>query len=178
LNDEVMQLDLKKNNDGITLMELVISMAITAIVLSMLILIINTAAGSFKRTNENVNLQLEAQITVNQLSTILMEASGISTGSAAAPDVKYLLSGSPYCYAVYFIKDENKLYLISAGLTDDADRVTRTETIASEAQYLLAEYVKSFDISLEGKTAKLKIEFELGDQTLTATKNVKLRNMK
>ena len=171
---------LKKNNDGITLMELVISMAITAIVFSMLILIINTAAGSFKRTNENVNLQLEAQITVNQLSTILMEASKVTPGSAVEPDVKYLLSGSPNCYAIYFIKGENRLYLISAGSIEEADGINPVLNEDTENQYLMAEYVKSFTITMDGTTptAKLTMEFELGDQTFTTSKNINLRNMK
>lgn len=168
-----------KNNDGVTLIELIISMAITAIVLVMIVLFINTAANSFKHTNEDVNLQLEAQMAVNQLSTILMEAGSITpSAGAVAPDVKYLLEGPSQCYAVYYKADRDRLYLISAGTTAEADVVDPAATQDTENQYLMAEYVSGFTINTTGNTAKISLEFTLGDSTYRTDRNVSLRNAK
>ena len=174
---------LHKNNDSITLVELIISMAITAIVLSMIALIISTAAKSFKSTNEDVNLQMEAQVTINQLSTILMEASEITTGSAILPDKKYLIKGSvdSTCYAVYLKTDTNRLYLIPAdGINgeDIADSIDPTETTETEYLYLMAEYVTDINIETNKKSPRIVIDFKLGDSTYTASKKVTLRNAK
>lgn len=170
-------MDLRRNNDGITLIELVISLAITAIVLTMLIVIINTAANSYKRTNEDVNLQLEAQMAINQLNTIIMEASNITKISEADP-LKYRIECSTDDYVIYYKEDGEKLYLISQSQSEDYDTLDPSGDRDTEYLYLLAEYVKSFQLDMTGKTAKITMEFELGDQTFKTSKNVSLRNKK
>jgi prepilin-type N-terminal cleavage/methylation domain-containing protein len=170
-------LRLHKNNDGMTLIELIVSIAITAIVLSMIVLIINVAANSFRRTNENVNLQLEAQITINQLSALAMEASSIASSTKlSTPDIRYLLKGSSDSdsYAVTFIKAKNRLYLVQKDEAEQADDVTPED---DEYEYLLAEHVDQFDIAFEDtKTAYISITFKLGDEEYQISKKVKLRN--
>jgi len=172
-------LRLDKNNEGMTLIELVISMAITAIVLSMIIFIISVAANSFRRTNENVNLQLEAQRTINQLSALAMETSDINKSDKLAdPDVRYLLKGTTgsYSYAITFIKAKNKLYLVQKDTVEEANVVNPLD---NENEYLLAEYVDKFEIAFEDKkTANISITFKLGDEEYPISKKVKLRNAK
>jgi type II secretory pathway pseudopilin PulG len=174
-------LRLPRNNDGITLIELIISMAITAIVLSMIVLLINTATHSFRRTNENVNLQLEAQVTMNQLSTLVMEAGSIedSTTGTETGDIKYLLVNSSDCYAVFFRESEKKLYLIQKDTKVLADEVNPTINDEAQNTYLLAEYVSDIEIdhSKDG-IAVIKIVFQLGEEPpYTANKKVMLRNL-
>lgn len=168
---------LMKNNEGITLIELIISMAITAIVLVMIVIFINSAANSFQHTNEDVNLQLEAQIAINQLSAILMEASDITNPAIdVSPDVKYLMDGPIQCYAIYYIADKKRLYLIPAASTTVADTINPVASADTENQYLMAEYISGFMIEDNGKTAKISIDFSLGGSTYQTSKNVSLRN--
>jgi prepilin-type N-terminal cleavage/methylation domain-containing protein len=170
-------LRLDKNNEGMTLIELIISMAITAIVLTMIILIISVAANGFRRTNENVNLQLEAQITINQLSALAMETNEIKESDKLTnPDVRYLLKGTTYSYAITFIKAKNKLYLVQKDTLEEVDAVNPLD---NENEYLLAEYVDKFEIAFEDKkTANISIIFKLGDEEYPISKKVKLRNVK
>ena len=175
-------LGLHKNNDGMSLIELIISMAITAIVLSMLMLLISTAANSFRRTNENVNLQLEAQVAINQISNLAMEASKIELSTnATAPDVKYLLKAfdDSNSYAIYYIAAKKKLYLIQSTPVLDADLVNPIATIDEEYSFLMAEYVDSISIDTTSvKTAVIKLDFALGNTQYAISKKVKLRNAK
>lgn len=186
---------LHKNNSGITLVELIISIAIAAIVLSMVALMINSAANSFKRTNEDVDIQMESQIAMNQLSTYIMEATAKvkEDGSieepaieevndvteVTAPDVMYKLryssAGSVTYIFLYFISDKNRLYLI----TDNPASINKEFILGKEDEYLMTEHVTGFTIdNSKTKSAKITINFGLGKQTYTAEKNIKLRNAK
>jgi hypothetical protein len=164
-------------------MELVISMAITAIVLSMIIMIINTATHGFKNTNEDVNLQMEAQIAMNQLSSLLMEASEKidPVRILTAPDAKYIFKcRTDEYYSIIFKQDKNRLYLVQKSTAGEADNVDPFASTDLENQYLLAKYVSSFaiDLSTGGKSAQISIDFKLGDENYTVSKKVRLRNVK
>jgi hypothetical protein len=154
-------------------------MAITAIVIAMIAVIISVASKSFKHTNEEVNLQMEAQTAINQLSTILMEASEITTGTAAAPDKKYLIKASDgsNAYAIYLIKAQQRLYLIPAEDEDtDVDAINPIESADTQYQYLFAEYVDDIGIETDTNSPRVVIDFVLGDSTYTVNKKVALRN--
>lgn len=174
-------MQLRKNNKGMTLIELVISMAIMAIVFSMIALLINTATQSFKRTNQKVNLQLEAQVSMNQISNLVMETTMYESDSPEG-NTRYLLqTASNEYYAVYFAKAVKKIFLIQS---DNIDGVNGAKTInpmaskETQNQYLLAEYVESIDItvSADKKTVVIKIVFKIEKEEYTASKKVTLRN--
>ncbi|MHB8131024.1 MAG: prepilin-type N-terminal cleavage/methylation domain-containing protein [Mobilitalea sp.] len=183
---------IRKNNEGMTLIELIISMAITAIVLSMIVMMISVASRSFTRTNENVNLQMEAQVAVNQISKLVMETYRIddtSTTNITPPlDVKYRLFNSADLavipkYAIVFIHDKKRLYLIESTLTSpvvNADDINPIATVEAEYTYLMAEYVESLaiTISTNSKTATIELKLALGDTEYSVSKRVKLRNVK
>jgi type II secretory pathway component PulJ len=172
---------LYKDNSGISLVELIITIAIAAIVLSMIAIMINSAANSFRNTNEDVDLQMEAQITMNQLSTCIMEAKSVSVSASGVttPDLKYIIDDITTYQVVYYLADKERLYLISADTLPDAEAVNRSEVLAGEDQYLMAEYVTGISIdNSDVKTADTVIIFGLGDQTYTTEKKIKLRNAK
>jgi hypothetical protein len=138
------------------LIELIISIAIAAIILSMVALMINTAAKSFKHTNEDVNLQMEAQITINQLNSYIMEATDVAKyedgASVTSPNIKYKLTyideGVTTYNVVYFIADQKRLYLIPVrppinpdDPPNNPDDVDLLYVQTGENQYLMAEYV-------------------------------------
>lgn len=169
---------LVKNNDGITMVELIITLGITAIVLTMIAIVISTAAKSFRHTNNNTLLQKEAQITLNQLGTILMEAEFITNGTAVSTDTKYLIQGTEdnKYYAIYLKADKNRLYLIPAEDITVADSINPTEDEDTEYQYLLAEYVDSLSIETETNSTNIVIKFVLGASSYTEQKRITMRN--
>lgn len=170
----MIRLRLRINNKGMSLVELIISMAITAIILSMIIMLISGASHSFRRTNDKVNLQMESQIAINQLSTIVMGAKGISAITAPLPaDKQYIIQGitGKDSYGVFYRDSDHKLFLIQKPTVASSDFAT-----ISEEDNLLAEYVSVFNIAITSKTASIDISFELGEDSYLVSRKVKIRN--
>lgn len=174
-------MDLRENNKGMSLIELIISLAISAIIISIIIMIISTASNSFRRTNNKVNLQVEAQKTLNQLSNLAMEASSITEATTnPAPsleDDKFIISSSPKSYAVLFIKNEKRIFLITGNSPSEVENVYFHNTEEFVAKYLMSEYVK--DITIEGlgtNKVTFNLIFELDNDTYEISNQVKLRN--
>ncbi len=166
------------NQKGMTLLELIISMAISLIVVMMIISFISGALRVFKKTNNEVNLQMEAQTSINQLANILMEAKGITQSST---DTRYLIDNvDELGYAdsvLIFDSTQNKLYYKENVTKDDYESVTPIPE-----EQLLAEYVDEFKISSVGTdgivtiTMKLAIGEGAEQETYEIAKRVKLRN--
>jgi hypothetical protein len=155
-------------------------MAISGIVLSMIIIIISNASHGFRRTNDEVNLQLEAQTATNQLTNLIMEASQIDPSSnllSSPLDKKYVVTyNASKNYAILFVKDKNSLFLIDT--TGNADAVPYSEEIFKK-QYLMAEFVEDFTISgYSTNKVTIDISFALGEDTYSVSKSIKLRNAK
>lgn len=171
---------LHKNDNGMTLIELIISLAISAIILTMIIMIISSASKSFRRTGNEVNLQKEAQVTINQLTNLLMEANDINISSNLLPtsdDKKYLITYLAENYAVLFIKKEQKLYLIKDEPMLPADDVIYTDSDDFTARYLMAEFVKDFEIKdYDTKKVTVAITFEIDDKEYSTSRKIVLRN--
>ena len=77
-------MDISKDNRGTSLIELVIALMISSIIILMIIFFLNTAFKGFWRTNDDVNLQMEAQTIINQLSTLIMESEYMENEDAEA----------------------------------------------------------------------------------------------
>lgn len=139
---------IKVNNKGMSLLELIISMAVSAIVVLMIITFISGALRIFQTTNNDVNLQMEAQTALNQLTKIIMEAGSIpaSVNMPEGNEIRYRICNEDAIgsdYAIIYKKDVKKLYLVSI-----EDTVTIDSNISyTDEDNLLAEYVADFSIS-------------------------------
>ena len=70
-----------KKNRGFSLIELVVSIAILAIVGMVLVGFMSVASKTFRSINSDVNLQYESQLTVNQLKDLIVDSNrGIAYG--------------------------------------------------------------------------------------------------
>ncbi len=167
-----MRKDLK--NSGMTLLELILAMAISVIVVMMIIAFISGALRVFRKTNNEVNLQMEAQTTMNQLTGLLMEASRI-TGPVTDPDEDryHIENSSEYGLAVIWDKENGRLYLVELGSGDDYETVAFTEQ-----ENLLAEYVSRFSMpQKDGALYGIELELQIDERDMYELNNkVELRN--
>jgi prepilin-type N-terminal cleavage/methylation domain-containing protein len=169
------------NNKGMSLLELVIAMAISAIVIMMIVSFISAAFRVFRKTNDEVNLQMEAQTTINQLTNILMEAKKVEKSNKISTTMNwYLIDNIDLAgyndYAIIFDHNDNvhKLYLVELNPGDTYDAVAYTDQ-----QNLLTEYVDEFTITpVDGKDniQSIYLKLTLGNEDYELTKQVKLRN--
>lgn len=170
---------LSRDNRGVTLIELLIAMMIAAIVLSMILLFIKGVSKSFQKTSDEVNLQMEAQTTMNLISNILMEAQDIEVSPVSAvPDpvtgeVRYTLScGSNEYYTIIFNTTEGKLYLIKTSSPEEG----RTATYSLQ-DHFLADHIENLLITRNAnKTATIELYLALGRDKYNVKKTILMRN--
>ena len=82
---------LKINNKGITLVELLIAMVIGAIVISAVIILLNNGINSYSKQTITSQLQNDANITLNQMTDAIMEATcidiyNVTSGTGDTPN--------------------------------------------------------------------------------------------
>lgn len=182
----------RQNNKGMTLLELIISMTIAVIVVFMIITFLSGASRAFRRTNDEVNLQLEAQTAVNRLANLIMEAEAVTDVITVRPDIEYRygidsLNLAGYSdYVIIFRKDLKKLFLVDIPPSETPETVDIDEESLNK-DYLLAEYMINFDIASEAVTddsvciKNISMKLGIGDEsheTYEIEKKVKLRNYK
>ena len=182
-------MQVKLDHKGMSLIELIISMTIAVIVVVMIITFISGASRAFRRTNDEVNLQFEAQTAGNQLAKLIMEAKKVSDTITvtAEEDYRYVIDSLDLAeysdYVIIFRKDLHKVYLVEMAEDQTPDSIEFDEE-SFDKDYLLAEYVTDFRIRPVTVTnpaicmVNIEIKLGLGDDTFEIEKKVKLRNYK
>lgn len=171
-----MSLKIGFDNKGITLMELVISMAIASLILTMLAFFIGGVSRSFQRSNEEVNLQMEAQVALNQISNQAMEAKDIIMPTDASdPDRRYIFQeyNNIDAYVIIYKGSEKKLYAVKTTIPNAG-----TVSDFTDADNLLAEYVSDIKMVKDEHDSTVTIDLKLstGSENYTVSRQIKLRN--
>ncbi len=155
------------------MIELVIAMAIAAVVISMIMFFISVAAKSFRRTSDDVNLQMEAQTTINQISNLAMEAKAVDIWNGT-DDIRYTFQYNDTEFkTIILVSDEKKLYQVSTTGFEDAKTVSY-----NMQQNFLAEYVQSLVLTSENKSVTIDLSLSLGEDQYQISKTIKMRNAK
>ena len=190
-------MDITKDNKGTSLVELVIAMMISAIIILMITFFLNNASKSFRITNDDVNLQMEAQSIINQLSNLVMEAEYMENEGGEAVNSHMMTYTDFEGMTRYIFKHINR--------QEDGSEVVEYNTIVLSKPYLyqiisydwleakdatiiknkhlLAEYVEELFIDIveteqvsRNKSVNIEVGLALGRDTASLTKRVKFRN--
>jgi prepilin-type N-terminal cleavage/methylation domain-containing protein len=147
----------KLNNKGLTLVELMIAMAIATIVIGSITYFMATSIKSYRKANDEITLQLEAQTILNQLNELIIEAYNVKMNEAT--DIISIYRGD----MTYFIKLENNKLLLNkkqAGLG----------IATGDTWILFGEYITTFDVKDTGSSndnSSILISFELNKNGAT-----------
>ncbi|MDF2588238.1 MAG: prepilin-type N-terminal cleavage/methylation domain [Anaerocolumna sp.] len=152
-----------KNDDGLTLIELIVSITIITIVLGAILSFMITGSNSYKKEKEAVNLQTEAQFILNQLDDLLIEANYVKFNQV---DKKLIIYQSGITYEITYEID--KLYFRKQTLTD-----VGTKSILGE--YVSDFYVDTSNLTTDN-TILVKLSLEQGKSTYAMSSKVVLRN--
>lgn len=190
------------NNKGFSLIELIISVAILTIITSAILGFIVTSSKSYGNVSEDVSLQQEAQLSLNQISDLIVdstsglkyyyndnEALTILSDADISGDVtsktlaiynvqKEIVSGvtveNKYIYNIIWRKADKKIYLRK----DSID--SSTGLVMQGNEVLMVEYVTDFNPSLtkveSRKKVSISMTFARNDKNYTASKNFAPRN--
>ena len=185
---------MKKDNRGITLVELVIAMAISVIIMGAATYFMRSAQKSYESAHETIDLQMESQVLMEQLSKWIMEGNGAKadgnmliiyyiprkTDTSLPDGVTYDTQAKK---RIIWQKD-NKLYTKEVdGITDvSTDLTTVYDSDAIELN-CVGNYIKEFTPTVIAgtsgeNTAKVKISLSMaeGKMNYTLENEITLRN--
>lgn len=170
----------KVNNNGFTLVELIIAMAIFVIIISTTISFLSSGSRAYTSARDEADLQMSSQITVNQLEDLAIEAY-LAEFVDVTPEVKaLLLYKSDYVDIVFWDRNLKKLYLVD---NQEIAAAGNLSLIAyTDEKNRMAENITEFNMPTSReelkKNNKMRIEigFKAGDKVYTANLNLHLRN--
>lgn len=190
-----------KNNDGFSLVELMVSVAILMVVMGSVLTMLALMSSSFSTSQKEVQLQDSVQATYTIVSDLIKEAqtdvnNGINSVQYDKVDKKaYIIDEDTQdwtkskFYIVEYDASTKILYLYNGNLYTDvtaADPSAKVDyknidvkSLSDKDSYLLAKNVKSFSIDdskYNNGYVILTLEIENGSRTASITQNVYLRN--
>ena len=175
----------KSNNKGFSLLEVLIAVAITGIVATLLATFISTGTRYFRKQSNSIDLQNMLQETSNKITDSLMEATSVRikeqegalwiyTGDfdEIEPKVKPKL--------ILWVKSAGEIYIMDYNISSTAD---------ADEGYCMAKCVKDFTIELDPKCQNpdthkweqplmfnVSISLENSDDVQADSKTTTLRN--
>lgn len=185
----------KENNAGFSLVELLVSIAILAVVSAAIFEFVMVAIRNYQQGTREVEVQYEAQLVMNQLQDLLIDArrgvtytyytNSASEGTMILSDAdipegtvkgKRVIVYHTDCYYVLdWVAEQQKILYSEYSKNEAGDWVVDPEA----AGVLMAEYVQDFSADLSLVHRNNCIGFDLvfdNEREYRVTQNVKLRN--
>lgn len=175
----------KQNNKGFSLLEVLIAVAITAVIATLIAAFVSSGTGYFRKQSNSIDLQNMLQETSNKITDSLMEATSIQikeqggnlwiyTGDFDEPEPKVKPK------LILWLKSAGEIYVMDYEISD---------TGAVDEGYCMAKYVKDFKIELDPKCENpdthkweqplmfnVSISLENRDEERSDSKTTTLRN--
>lgn len=169
------------NNKGYSLVELIITMAISAVVMTIVISFLATNSKNYQVAGDMVKLQMESQTVMNQLYDLVVESSWVELVEIDADKKALLIYKQTDLDIVYLDKNERQLYYIPD--CTEADALNPAAIAYTEEENLMADYIEDIQMDptdgmtlLQKKQLSLRVEFRIGEDRFSVERNIKLRN--
>lgn len=176
---------------GFSLVEVLATVAILSFLIFAICTFMTTSSNLYKESSREIDLQQEAQTTMNQLNDMLLSANKFSVSyknQGLDNEVAVMFSQSieeintKVSYCIIWMKQKGKLYFVKK---DDTFTFTGTESeitslcnsVIDEAN-LMGEYIKSMviDHSVDKQALSITMNFSIRDDHYEITKQIKFRN--
>jgi len=178
-----------ENNNGFTLVELMVTILISAIIAGTITSYLVSNLKMYKTTQEITNIQYDGQLILNQMSEIAMESRGIydtsvtnweDVSTIGKPD--YIVFNGVNCYNIFVYDDStNELFYFKVDNVGDIN-----PTIAATSEYKKHIFAKNVNnlivITNDASTLKdcdaieIIIELKSGDSSIQVQTEAKFRN--
>lgn len=137
---------LKENNEGFTLIELMLAILISLIVGATLVMLMSYSSNNMAKTQSKVSIQEEAKDVMNHMTTVGMEGSYATCSSIGATIPKLIIkndsTSDPERKEVVYWQIKEKLYYSP---TKDVD----VDALTADDMHLLGEQVDSFEPKID-----------------------------
>ena len=187
-----------RDNNGYTLVELIVTIGVMAIVGGAIAAFVVTAQRNYNYGSAETDLQYEAQLVVNQLQDLVMDSIGLTysfdgtlaDGSAAsnsnifADTDSEILGAQVVDTKSLYVYAKTEYYVLEWNQAEKKIYFSSYDTAGNpiEVNQLLAEFVTDFSVDL-GETAEnntlmftLNFEKEGAEKAYTTSHKIKLRN--
>ena len=177
--------ELKLNDKGVTLVELIIAIAVSTIVIAMVITFLTAGTKSYTSANDEVSLQMESQTVMNQLEDMIMgsywtEIRTVEVVDAIVNVKALIIYNEENIDVIYWDREAEKLYLVDE---QTFDTIRNLSSISyTDEENLMAVYVKEIEIPtneddiLAKKGLQLVITFENDSNINSIVRNITFRN--
>lgn len=169
-----------KDEKGYSLVEVLIVVAILAVVGGMICSIILSSTQLFSRSKDEVDVQSEAQTTINWLNDMLAEAGYGVTYTEDANLHTLEVFNESNIYVILYEVAEKKLYCEEQQFQADVSDPNAARLVVTSKQ-LLAEYVTEFNVDVstlsdDNPVATITLGMKKGERSVNLVRNVTLRN--
>ena len=162
-----------RNNQGMSLIELLVSVAVLSVAMVGILALMNASAQYFSHSNKEVEVQQELQATFSLVSAMIEEANNPQRFEWNATNKEVIIRGKSHSYAIKL--SGTKLYAKEFLPTD----TPTTSITGSNDANLLADHVTGFSINTdkfdEGYVI-LAMTVKYGKREAAMTKNIFMRN--
>lgn len=160
-------------NKGFTLVELMVAIALSSLVISMIAILMGNVSRSYRIANGKISLQMEAQTIMNQLNHMIMEANNVVFSD---------IDGDSDNDLTIYQKDKGYTITITFDSINHELLFTREKTSGGESSLtkdLFGQYVTGFmvePLETRGDTFLITLNLELGDNSFSLESKIKVRN--
>lgn len=180
------------NSKGFSLVELIIAIAILAVVSGIILTFMNTSSNIFRRNSADVDIQTEAQMVANSISDLVIDCQGtVRVKSLSLSGVPGVTGSNTYdatnsfevvnygeSYYIFYDDSTDKIFYLESKY--DIPTKSWTAYIGSNAQ-LLAQNVTGFNYDLSKVHTKKRLfvfnlDYTVGSKTFSGNYKVHLRN--
>jgi prepilin-type N-terminal cleavage/methylation domain-containing protein len=177
---------LKSDNKGFTLVELIIAFAVLAIVVATVSVVIRTTGSTYRSITTDINLQYESQLAMSQLQEYIIDCNGEIAVSGSG-DTLYLFNktGASAYQAYKFSYDGGILYL-SAKTMSEEEFLNASEKFSFDGadREPMSSFLTGFSSEVTGKqqdavqavSVSVSLTYETGGETCQLGQVIALRN--
>lgn len=170
-----------KNNKGMSLVEVIISVAIVSIVLVTITSFMVTGTKLFGNSSNEIELQRNAQLVLNNIENRIVDAQLGANFEGGGTDFRVLtIYNETEREYIFWVKNDKKIYYDTS-----AQNVTKDSSTLSTNE-VLAENITEFSVSLKktqvgtseagSPKADVKLAIEKSDRSIESSKIIAFRN--
>lgn len=157
------------NQKGYTLLELIVVIAILGVLAGAIFGFFHTSLNSYKETGQETDLQFEAQRTMNQLEFLIVNST---------KDVKYEEETDASLNMIKRLEicHDTTTYNLEWKQEDETIMLTKKTSSTVSEPALMAEYVKVFNVTPQGKNVEFYLEYKRGEKEFKSNNTITRRN--
>ncbi|MBD5480975.1 MAG: prepilin-type N-terminal cleavage/methylation domain-containing protein [Lachnospiraceae bacterium] len=182
-------------NQGLTLVEVIIAVAIMSIVLFTALQVVLNASKMYTKTSESVDAQTEAQLLESQLNNLIVDAeysvyaqessdpdTTVTDVSGFSADAYIKVFNNSLAYYIAWNRADSKVYYLEKNVADGSvEELSEAEKSGFGNWYLMGEGVIGFSpdsshIAEKQRIVTIKIQVNKGDVNYETIQNISLRN--